>query len=91
VGFTFEAVMVVADAYRRAKSANPKALAEAIRRTNLDKRMMLGGPIRFNAKGQVEGINSAAIQNLNMRPTVVLPANAAEAKPIFPMPGYGRA
>jgi branched-chain amino acid transport system substrate-binding protein len=34
----------------------------------------------------VEGIASAAVQNLNMRPTVVLPAESAEAKPVFPMP-----
>ena len=53
--------------------------------------MMLGGPIKFNAKGQVEGIQSACIQNLNMRPTVVLPAESAEAKPVFPVPDYKKA
>lgn len=88
VGFTFEAVMVAADAFKRAGSTDPNALADAIRATDIAKRMMLGGPIRFNAKGQVEGNRSACIQNLNMRPTVVLPAAAAEAKPVFPMPGY---
>ena len=91
IGFTFEAMMIVADAFKRAKSNDPKALAEAIRQTNITSRMMVGGPIRFNAKGQVEGIASAAIQNLNMKPTVVLPADSAEAKPVFPMPGYKRA
>ncbi len=91
VGFTFEAMMVVADAFKRARSTDPKALTEAIRQTNLAKRMMIGGPIRFNAKGQVEGIDSAAIQNFNGKPTVVLPASAAERKPVFPMPGYQRA
>ena len=90
VGFTFEAMMVVADAYKRARSTDPKALTEAIRQTNLAKRMMIGGPIRFNAKGQVEDIASAAIQNFNLKPTVVLPASAAETKPVFPMPGYKR-
>jgi branched-chain amino acid transport system substrate-binding protein len=88
VGFTFEAIMVVADAYKRARSAAAPALTEAIRQTNLANRMMIGGPIRFNATGQVEGIASAAIQNLKLRPTVVLPADAAEAKPVFPVPGY---
>jgi branched-chain amino acid transport system substrate-binding protein len=88
VGFTFEAVLVAADAFRRAKSVEPKALAEAIRETNIRERMMIGGPIRFNAKGQVEEQQSAAIQNFNLKPTVVLPANAAEAKPVFPVPGY---
>jgi branched-chain amino acid transport system substrate-binding protein len=91
VGFTFEAMMIVADAYKRARSTQPKALAEAIRQTNIASRMMIGGPIRFNAKGQVEGISSASIQNFNLKPTVVLPASAAEAKPVFPMPGYVKA
>ncbi|MBI3154930.1 MAG: ABC transporter substrate-binding protein [Burkholderiales bacterium] len=88
VGFTFEAVMVAADAFKRAGSTDPKALADAIRGTDISKRMMLGGPLRFNAKGQVEGNRSACIQNLAMRPTVVLPVASAEAKPVFPMPGY---
>jgi len=88
VGYTFEALLVAADAYKRAGTTDPKALAEAIRQTDIKSRMMLGGPIKFNAKGQVEGLASACIQNLNMRPTVVLPASAAEAKPVFPMPGY---
>ena len=86
VGFTFEAIMVAADAYKRAGSSNPKALTEAIRQTNIANRIMIGGPIKFNAKGQVEGILSACVQNLNQRPTVVLPGETAEARPVFPMP-----
>ena len=88
VGFTFEAILIAADAFRRARTSNPRELAEAIRRTDIKERMMLGGPIRFNAKGQVEGNLSACIQNLNMKPTVVLPSAAAEAKPVFPVPDY---
>jgi branched-chain amino acid transport system substrate-binding protein len=88
VGYTFEAMLIAADAYKRARSTDPKTLADAIRQTNITNRMMLGGAIKFNAKGQVEGLQSACIQNLDLRPTVVLPANAAEAKPIFPVPGY---
>jgi branched-chain amino acid transport system substrate-binding protein len=86
VGFTFEALMIAADAHKRAKATEGKVLAEAIRQTSIAERMMIGGPIKFNAKGQVEGIASAAVQNLNMRPNVVLPAESAEAKPVFPMP-----
>jgi branched-chain amino acid transport system substrate-binding protein len=88
VGFTFEAILIAADAYRRAKSTDPKVLADAIRQTNITSKMMLGAPIRFNAKGQVEGIGSACIQNLNLNPTVVLPADAATAKPVFPAPDF---
>jgi hypothetical protein len=50
--------------------------------------MMIGGPIKFNAKGQVEGNLSACIQNQGLRPVVVLPAPAAEAKTIFPWTQY---
>ncbi len=81
-------IMIAADAYKRARTSNSKELTEAIRQTDIKNRMMIGGPIKFNAKGQVEGIGSAAIQNLNQRPTVVLPVAAAEAKPVFPVPGY---
>jgi branched-chain amino acid transport system substrate-binding protein len=87
-GFTFEAIMIAADAYKRARSTDPKALVEAIRQTNITEKMMLGGPIKFNEKGQVEGIGSACVQNLNLLPTVVLPTSAATAKPVFPVPGY---
>jgi len=71
--------------------ADPKALADAIRTTNITNRVMLGGPIKFNAKGQVEGNLSACVQNLDGKPTVVLPADAAEAKPVFPWPEYKKA
>jgi branched-chain amino acid transport system substrate-binding protein len=91
VGFTFEAILIAADAFKRAKSTEPKTLADAIRQTNITDKMALGGPIKFNEKGQVEGIGSACVQNLNLTPTVVLPVNAATAKPVFPVPGYKKA
>ena len=88
VGFTFEAVLIAADAFKRAKSTDPKVFADAIRQTDIKSKMTLGAPIKFNAKGQVEGIGSACVQNLNLTPTVVLPTSAATAKPVFPVPGY---
>ena len=90
VGFTFEAMMVVADALKRAKSGDGTALADAIRQTNIAERMMLGGPIKFNAQGQNTDIASACIQNRNQRPTVVLPKAAAEMAPVFPVPEWGK-
>ena len=91
VGFTFEAILVAADAFKRAKTTDPKTLADAIRQTNITEKMTLGGPIKFNAKGQVEGIGSACVQNLKLLPTVVLPRAAATAKPVFPVPEYKKA
>ncbi len=84
VGYTFEAILIAADAYKRAKSTDAQALTEAIRTTEIKNRMMIGAPIKFNAKGQVEGNLSACIQNQGQKPVVVLPAPSAEAKPIFP-------
>jgi branched-chain amino acid transport system substrate-binding protein len=93
VGYTYDAIMIAADAFKRAKSTDPKALADAIRQTNIPvaNRMSLGGPIRFNAKGQVEGNLSAAVQNLKGRPTVTLPREFAEASVVFPDPNYKKA
>lgn len=88
VGFTFEAMMVAADAFRRAKTADPKVLVEAIRATSIQDHVMIGGPIQFDAKGQNPNIQSAALQNRKRRPHVVLPASASEEQPVFPMPGW---
>jgi len=88
VGFTFEAVLIAADAHKRAGSNDPQVLTEALRATNLSKRAMLGGAIKFEANGQNMNLISAAVQNLGGKPTVTLPSASAEAKPIFPMPPF---
>ena len=59
-------------------------LAEAIRQTNITDKMTLGGPIKFNAKGQVEGIGSACVQNLNGSRRVVLPAERRDGEAGLP-------
>ena len=91
VGFTFEAILVAADAFKRARTTEPKALRDAIAQTNITSKMTLGGPIKFNAKGQVEDVASACVQNRDGLPHVVLPVHAATAKPLFPAPYYKKA
>jgi branched-chain amino acid transport system substrate-binding protein len=91
VGYTFEAILIAADAYKRAKSTDAQALTEAIRATEIKNRMMIGAPIKFNAKRQVEGNLSACIQNQGQKPVVVLPAPSAEAQAKFPWTEYKRA
>jgi len=88
VGFTFEALLIAADAYSRAKTTEPKALMAALRATKIEKHVMVGGPIEFDAKGQNNNIASVALQNRNLKPTVVLPKAAAQMAPVFPMPGW---
>ncbi len=87
-GFTFEAVLVAADAFRRAGSTNAKELAAALRSTDLEEHVMVGGPIQFNEKGQNVNIRSAALQNRDGLPRVVLPQASAEIAPVFPMPSW---
>jgi branched-chain amino acid transport system substrate-binding protein len=88
IGFSFEAVMIAADAYKRAGSSQPQALVEALRATDIPRRVMVGGPIRFNEKGQNVDTGMAVLQIRNEKPTVVLPEANAEAAPIFPVPGW---
>ena len=87
VGFTFEAILIAADAYARAKSTDGKALADALRATNIEKHVMIGGPIKFDAKGQ-NNVGSVVLQNRDGQPHVVLPEAAREIAPVFPMPGW---
>ncbi|HOL36432.1 MAG: ABC transporter substrate-binding protein [Proteobacteria bacterium] len=88
VGFTFEAMMIAADAYKRAGSTNGQALADALRQTQITEHVMIGGPITFDAKGQNTRIASACIQNRNGQPMVVLPKEAAQIAPVYPVPGW---
>jgi branched-chain amino acid transport system substrate-binding protein len=90
VGFTFEAILIAADAFKRAGSADPAALLAALRTTHIEKHMMIGPAISFDAKGQNNSVGSAVIQNRDQKPVVVLPAASAEAKPVFPMPGWSK-
>lgn len=88
VAFTLEAILVAADAFKRAGSADSAPMLKALRATNLSTKMMVGPAITFDPKGQNVNLASACIQNRGLRPTVVLPKGAAEAEPVFPMPGW---
>lgn len=85
VGFSFEAVEIVADAVKRAKSSDPAALHAALKTTNITDHVMYGGPIVFNEKGQNPNIGVVMLQNRNGAPIVVGPKDVAVATPNFPM------
>ncbi len=87
-GFTFEGLLIAADGFKRAGTTDGEQLMKAIRATNIADHVMIGGPIKFNEKGQNTGIVSACVQNQDRTPTVVLPEEAATAKPVFPMPPW---
>jgi branched-chain amino acid transport system substrate-binding protein len=86
--FTFEALLVAADAYKRAGSADPKALADAIRTTNITDNVSIGSGIRFNAKGQNENVKDGATQNRGGKSVVLAPKAAANGKAEWPMKPY---
>jgi branched-chain amino acid transport system substrate-binding protein len=88
VGFTFEAMLVAADGFKRAGTATGPELMKAIRATDIADHVMIGPAIKFDDKGQNVGIPSAAVQNRNRTPTVVLPASVATMTPVLPMPGW---
>lgn len=86
--FTFEAIHIACDAFKRAGSKEADALREAIASSNIEDHLCLGGPIQFDEKGQSKNLRSASMQNLNRRPTVIFPDTAREASPVFPIPMY---
>jgi branched-chain amino acid transport system substrate-binding protein len=88
VGFTFEALLIAADGFKRAGVSHGPELIKAIRETNIADHVMIGPPITFDEKGQNVRIPSAGVQNRNRTPTVVLPTAVATASPVLPMPSW---
>jgi len=88
--YTFEALLVAADAYKRAGSADPKALADAIRKTNITNNVSPGAGIMFNAKGQNDKLKDSAIQNRGGKLVTVAPKVAANAKVEWPLTPYDK-
>jgi len=88
--YTFEALLVAADAYKRAGSTDPKALADAIRKTNITNNVSPGPGIVFNDKGQNDKMKGSAIQNRGGKLVTVAPKVAANAKVELPMKPYDK-
>jgi branched-chain amino acid transport system substrate-binding protein len=79
----YVALLVAADAINRAKSAEPKAIADAIRATKLDTAF---GPIQFDAKGQnAHPVLITQVQSGQYK--LIWPGDSAEGKPL-PMPPW---
>ena len=90
LAYAFEASLIMSDAYRRAKSTDADALADAIRKTDLkrDETVTIGPGVKFDAKGQNVDLKMAAVQNRDGQPKVILPKEAAQIAPAYPMPGW---
>jgi branched-chain amino acid transport system substrate-binding protein len=86
--YTFEALLIAADAYKRAGSTDPKALADAIRATNIVGNVSPGPGLQFDAKGQNDKLKNSCVQNRGGKLVAVAPKAAANAKVEWPMKPY---
>lgn len=86
--YTFEALLIAADAYKRAGTSDPKGLADASRTTDITDNVSIGPGIQFNAKGQNDKLKNGAIQNRGGKLVTLAPKAAANAKPEWPMGPY---
>ena len=85
--FTYEAILVIADALERGRSAEPDAFVDALRQTSFAGGINVAtGPIRFNEIGDNPNASTAMIQILGQKPRVVWPQEAAEQAFVFPRP-----
>ena len=88
--YSFEAVLVAADAHKRAGSTEPGKLTEALRKTDIKDNVVTGPGVSFNEKGQNPGVKVSAIQNRGGKNLVILPKEAANAKANWPMRGWNQ-
>jgi branched-chain amino acid transport system substrate-binding protein len=86
-GYSYEAVMIIADVLDRARSTDGDAIVQAIKATSYSQALMVAsGPVRFNEVGDNPNASTAVIQIQGGRPVVVYPKDSAQAKLVFPVP-----
>ena len=85
VYMNYSCVLLVADALSRAGAADRGKLTAALESSTFPGHVMPYGPTKF-VNGQNQGAAPVNTQVLDNDIKVVLPANFAQAKPVFPMP-----
>jgi branched-chain amino acid transport system substrate-binding protein len=86
-GYSYDAMFLIADILERAKSTDPDAIAEAMKKSNYSGGLMqYGGPIVFNELGDNPNAIPTMIQILGQKPVAVWPKEAAVSKFVFPRP-----
>ena len=85
-GYSYEAVLVMADVFERARTPEADAVVDAIKKTRFpDPIMVSAGPIVFNEAGDNANASTALIQIREQKPQVVWPREAAQTKYLFPV------
>ena len=88
VVFTIEAILIATDAYLRCQSFNGQDLQRALKETHIKDRIVYGGPISFDQKGQAMNIKSVSLQNRGGSPQIILPKELQQIEPVFPSPSW---
>ncbi|MFW6104812.1 MAG: ABC transporter substrate-binding protein [Candidatus Bipolaricaulota bacterium] len=86
----FEVPFVLADALERAGTTDPEKLTEAIRETDIETDLNVGGGIKFNDKGQNILAKSAIVQVQDGEYVTVLPLKVAQAEIVWPMLSWSK-
>jgi branched-chain amino acid transport system substrate-binding protein len=82
--YTFEAIQIAVDAFKRAGSADPQKMADALRKTDIKDNVTICPAAKFNEKGQNVDLRMALVQNEKLGHRVVMPRVAADAEPVWP-------
>jgi branched-chain amino acid transport system substrate-binding protein len=83
--FSYDGMLLIADVLERARSTEPDAVVDAIRKTRFTGHLAVSlGPVVFNEVGDNPNASSAMIQVLGQKPVVVWPKDAAEQAFVFP-------
>jgi branched-chain amino acid transport system substrate-binding protein len=86
-GYSYDGMMLIADVLERAKSTDPDAIVEALRKSNWSGGLMqYAGPVTFNEVGDNPNAVTTMIQILGGKPVAVWPREAAVQKFVFPRP-----
>jgi len=86
-GYSYDGIHVIADVLERAKSTEPDALVDALKKTSYkDTLMVSSGPVMFNEIGDNPNASPAMVQILKQKPVAVWPKEHALAKFVFPRP-----
>ncbi|HEU5322613.1 MAG TPA: ABC transporter substrate-binding protein [Methylomirabilota bacterium] len=86
-GYSYDGMYVLADVFERARSTDPDAVVDALRKTNYKDNLMVStGPVVFNEIGDNPNAAPAMIQILGQKPVVVWPKALAAQKFVFPRP-----
>jgi branched-chain amino acid transport system substrate-binding protein len=86
-GYSYDGIVIIADVLERARSTDPDAIVDALKKTSLTGGLMqYGGPIVFNELGDNPNAITTMIQILGQKPVAVWPREAALQKFVFPRP-----